>query len=193
MWFISGRAMTVPNVITAIRIILAPIFIIFLINDQFLVGLVVFLLCAISDGLDGMLARLLKQKSRLGSYLDPLADKFLLVAAFVTLSVRGFLPPWLTVTVITRDIFIMLGVFLLFLNKLDLTINPSIISKITTCLQFVTVVAVLTKGYSPLGPEAYPYIFYITAIFTIASGLHYMHYGFKIMGEGAQERTSQDK
>ena len=185
--------MTVPNIITAIRIVLAPVFIIYLINDQFLSALVVFLLCAISDGLDGMLARLLKQKSKLGLYLDPLADKFLLVAAFITLSVRGFLPPWLTVTVITRDVFILLGVFVLFLNKLDLTINPSILSKITTWLQFITVVAVLARKYLPVRPEAYPYIFYVTAIFTIASGLHYMHYGFKIMGEGSQERKSQDK
>jgi len=185
--------MTVPNVITAIRIVLAPVFIIYLINDQFLSALVVFLLCAISDGLDGMLARLLKQKSRLGSYLDPLADKALLVAAFITLTVRGFLPPWLTVTVITRDVLILLGVFVLFLNKLELTINPSVISKITTCLQFIAVVAVLARQHLPIGPEAYTFIFYLTGIFTIASGLHYMHYGFRMMGEGAQERKTPER
>jgi cardiolipin synthase len=184
--------MTVPNLITAIRIILAPVFIIYLINDQFLSALIVFLLCAISDCLDGMLARLLKQKSKLGSYLDPLADKFLLVAAFITLSIRGVLPPWLTVMVIARDILILLGVIVLFLNKMELKINPSIVSKITTCLQFITVVVVLARNHLPFGMEAYSTIFYITALFTISSGLHYMHYGFKMMGESSQERKSQE-
>ena len=184
--------MTVPNLITAIRIILTPIFIIYLINDQFLSALIVFILCAVSDCLDGMLARLLKQKSKLGSYLDPLADKSLLVAAFITLSVRGILPPWLTVMVIARDILILLGIIVLFLNKLDLKIKPSIVSKITTCFQFITVVAVLARSHLPFGPDAYSYIFYVTALFTISSGLHYMHYGFRLMGEGSQERKSQE-
>ncbi|MBW1942928.1 MAG: CDP-alcohol phosphatidyltransferase family protein [Deltaproteobacteria bacterium] len=184
--------MTVPNLITAIRIILTPIFIIYLINDQFLSALIVFILCAISDGLDGMLARLLKQKSKLGAYLDPLADKSLLIAAFITLSVRGLLPPWLTVMVIARDVLILLGIIVLFLNKLELNIKPSIISKITTCLQFITVVSVLARNLLPFGPDAYLYIFYITALFTISSGLHYMHYGFRLMGEGSQDRKSQE-
>jgi cardiolipin synthase len=183
--------MTVPNLVTAIRIILAPVFIIYLMNEQFLSALVVFLLCAISDCLDGMLARLLRQKSKLGSYLDPLADKLLLVAAFITLSVMGIIPPWLTVMVIARDILIMLGVFILFLNKLELKINPSIVSKITTCLQFITVVAVLARNHLPFSMETYAYVYYITALFTISSGLHYMHYGFKVMGEGSQERKPQ--
>lgn len=106
--------MTVPNLITTIRIILAPVFIIYLINDQFLSALVVFVLCVASDGLDGLVARLFNQKSTLGSYLDPLADKILLVAAFITLSVRGYLPSWLTVLVIARDVMIMLGIFFYF-------------------------------------------------------------------------------
>ncbi len=84
--------MTVPNLITTIRIILAPVFIIYLINDQFLSALVVFVICVASDGLDGLVARLFNQKSTLGTYLDPLADKILLVSAFITLAVRGYLP-----------------------------------------------------------------------------------------------------
>ncbi len=180
--------MTVPNLITTIRIILAPVFIIYLINDQFLPALIVFLLCAASDGLDGMMARLMNQKSRLGSYLDPLADKLLLVAAFIALSVRGSLPSWLTVLVISRDIMILLGVLVLFLNGLEFKIKPSTISKITTWLQFITVVAVLSKVYMPSFVELYSYIFYLTALLTISSGLHYMHYWFRMMGEGSGER-----
>lgn len=177
--------MTVPNLITTIRIILAPVFIIYLINEQFLSALIVFLLCVISDGLDGLLARLLDQKSRLGTYLDPLADKILLVAAFITLAVGGHLPSWLTVMVIARDVMITLGIFFLFLNRQEFKLQPSIASKITTCLQFITVLSVLAKHYLVFPPMFYISVYYLTALFTIISGLHYMHYWFKMMGDGS--------
>jgi cardiolipin synthase len=180
--------MTVPNLITTIRIILAPVFVIYLINDQFLPALIVFLLCAVSDGLDGMVARLMNQRSKLGAFLDPLADKLLLVAAFVTLSVRGYLPAWLTVVVFSRDTIILLGVLVLFLNRMEFTIKPTSVSKITTWLQFITIVAVLSQAYAPSLAKFYPYIFYLTALLTISSGLHYMHYWFRMIGEGPAER-----
>ena len=176
--------MTIPNLITAIRIILAPVFIIFLINDDLRSALFLFLLCMASDCADGMIARLLNQKSKLGTYLDPLADKLLLVAAFIVLAARGNLPSWLTVMVISRDIMILLGVVVLFLNGFNLSIKPSIISKINTCFQFTTVVAVLSGGNLPLPAAFYLYLYYLTALFTIASGLDYMRYGFQMMGEG---------
>lgn len=180
--------MTVPNLITTIRIILAPVFVIYLINDQFLAALIVFLLCAISDGLDGMVARLMSQRSKLGAYLDPLADKLLLVAAFVTLSVRGYLPAWLTVLVFSRDTIILLGVLVLFLNRMEFTIKPTPVSKVTTWLQFITILAVLLQVYMPSLTRFYPYIFYLTALLTISSGLHYMYNWFRIIGEGSAER-----
>ncbi len=180
--------MTVPNLITAIRIILAPVFIIYLINDQFLAALIVFLLCAVSDGLDGMVARLMDQKSRLGAYLDPIADKLLLVAAFVTLAIRGALPAWLTVLVFSRDIMILLGILVLFLNRLEFAIKPSTLSKVTTWLQFITIVAALSKAYLPSLVRFHPFIFYITALLTISSGLHYMYYWFRMMGDGSADR-----
>ena len=176
--------MTVPNLITTIRIILAPIFVIYLIDGRFLSALIVFVICGISDGLDGMVARLFNQKSKLGTFLDPLADKIILISAFVALSIKGSLPSWLTVTVIARDIMILLGVFVIYLNRFEFTIKPSILSKVTTCLQFVSVIAVLSTGLLNLSSTFYLVIFYATTLFTIISGLHYMHYWFKIMGEG---------
>ncbi|MBN2123078.1 MAG: CDP-alcohol phosphatidyltransferase family protein [Deltaproteobacteria bacterium] len=177
--------MTVPNLITTIRIVLAPIFVIYLINDQHLSALIVLVICGVSDGLDGLVARAFNQKSRLGSFLDPIADKILLDAAFIALSIRNFLPPWLTVTVIARDVLILLGVFVLFMNRFEFHIRPSLWSKITTCLQFVTVIAVLAKEFMIMPPRLHLYLFYATALFTIASGLHYMHYWFGMIGEGA--------
>ena len=180
--------MTIPNLITAIRIVLAPVFVIYLINSQFLAALIVFLICAVSDGLDGILARVFNQKSKLGAYLDPLADKLVLVAAFVALSIIGILPPWLAVTVIARDTMILLGISVLFLNRLEIIIKPSFLSKTTTWAQFVTVLIVLSECYLPSATKLYPYIFYVTGLLTIGSGLHYMYSGLKMIGEGPAER-----
>jgi cardiolipin synthase len=180
--------MTIPNLITAIRIVLAPVFVIYLINDQLLAALIVFLICAVSDGLDGILARVFDQKSKLGAYMDPLADKLLLVAAFVALSIIGILPPWLAVTVIARDMMILLGISVLFLNRLEVIIKPSLLSKITTWAQFLTVLIVLSESYLPIVTKLYLYLFYLTGLLTISSGLHYMHRGLKTIGEGSAER-----
>jgi cardiolipin synthase len=176
--------MTIPNLITCIRIILVPIFVIYLINDELLPALVVFILAGLSDGVDGLVARLFDQKSKLGSYLDPLADKILLVTAFVVLATKELVPPWLTVVVISRDILILLGVLILFLNGQDFTIKPSIWSKITTCLQLGSVFIVLSKDYLDLAPQFSIYLFWVTGILTVSSGLHYMRYWFQTIGAG---------
>jgi cardiolipin synthase len=176
--------MTIPNLITSLRIILVPIFVIYLINDDLLSALLVFILAGLSDGADGLVARLFDQKSKLGSYLDPLADKILLVTAFIVLAVRGFIPPWLTVVVITRDILILLGVLILFLNGQNFTIRPTIVSKITTCLQLGTVFVVLSKNQFHVSSQLVVYLFWTTGLLTISSGLHYMRYWFRMIGEG---------
>jgi cardiolipin synthase len=183
--------MTIPNLITAFRIILVPVFVIYLINDRLSSALVIFLICMISDGIDGMVARLFNQKSRLGAYLDPLADKTLLVTAFVLLGVRGYLPSWLTVTAIARDVMILLGVLVFHLNRLELRIRPSAVSKINTCFQFITLSMVLLKGFLLLPSAIYEALYYITATLTIISGLHYMQYGLRAMGEGSGNNVNR--
>ena len=175
--------MTVPNLITTIRIILAPIFIIYLLDDRFLAALSVFVIAGVSDGADGLIARVFNQKSRLGAFLDPLADKILLVAAFVVLAVRGYIPSWLAVIVITRDVLIPLGVLILFLSRGHLNIQPSIISKITTCLQLGTVFLVLVRNHFHLFSEYMLPMYWLTGILTIVSGLHYIRSWFLMMGE----------
>ncbi len=178
--------MTIPNLITSIRIILTPIFIIYLINERFFSALIVFILAGLSDSADGLIARLFNQKSRLGTFLDPLADKILLVASFITLAVINRIPPWLAVIVISRDVLILLGALILFLNNSDLTIKPSFLSKITTCLQLSTVFVVLTKEQVAIFMHFDDYIFWATGLFTISSGLHYMRYWFGMMGEDSK-------
>jgi cardiolipin synthase len=179
--------MTLPNLITCLRIILTPIFVIYLIREDFHGALVIFIIAGLSDGADGLIARLFNQKSRLGSFLDPLADKILLVAAFVVLSVRHFIPPWLTVMAISRDVLILLGVLILFLNRMDVVFRPSIISKITTCLQLGTIFMVLSRDYLPRFYHFNTPLFWLTGLFTIISGLHYMYYWFKVIGESVPD------
>lgn len=179
--------MTIPNLITSLRIILVPIFVIYILNDEFLPAMVIFGLAGLSDGADGLIARVFEQKSRLGSFLDPLADKMLLVAGFIVLSVRELVPSWLTVLVISRDAFILLGVLVLFLHKMDLTIRPSVVSKITTCFQLTSLFIVLLNREVSFSARYCEVVFYITGFLTIASGLHYMHYWFKMIGEGTSE------
>ncbi|OQX65770.1 MAG: hypothetical protein B5M55_02905 [Desulfococcus sp. 4484_242] len=176
--------MTIPNLITTLRIILVPIFVIYLINGRFMVALTLFILAGLSDGADGLAARLLDQKSRLGSYLDPLADKFLIIAAFVVLAFRDTVPPWLTVTVITRDILILLGVLILFLTKQNIVIRPSVLSKLTTCFQLATIFLVLAGNDFQIFPHIIQASYIAAGILTVASGLHYMRCWFQMMGEG---------
>ncbi len=176
--------MTIPNLITSIRIILTPIFIIYLINDELILALLLFVLAGISDGLDGFIARCFDQKSKLGAFLDPLADKILLISAFVALSIKGHIYPWLTVTVISRDILILLGVLIMFLNSQDFSIKPSFLSKMTTCLQLVSIFAVLSESYLPFFSGVKDGLFWTTGFLTIVSGLQYMHRWFQMIGKG---------
>lgn len=175
--------MTIPNFITMIRILLTPVFVIYLVNNQLLAGLVVLIICGISDGLDGLIARVFNQKSILGSYLDPMADKMILMSAFIALSITGFLPSWLTVLVISRDMLLVIGIAILHFTGINLNIKPIISSKITTCFQFVTVIAVLAREYLDPVQDYYLYLYYITAFFTIISSMQYLYQWLKLMGD----------
>lgn len=180
--------MTIPNLITILRIILTPIFIIFLLNDAYLPALILFAVAGISDAVDGLIARLFNQKSKLGAFLDPLADKILLVSAFVVLSAKDDVYAWLAVVVISRDFLILLGVLILFLNSQDFTFKPSIVSKMTTCMQLATVfVALFVAVSADHSPHLHQFsicLFWATGLLTVISCLHYMRQWFRMMGEG---------
>jgi cardiolipin synthase len=172
--------MTVPNVITILRILLVPIFIIYMINNRPLASLIIFLLASISDALDGLIARVFQQKSTLGAYLDPLADKLLLMTAYATLAILKMVPAWLTVLTISRDVIILLGVLMLYLTDHPVKISPSILSKLTTCIQVTTILIVLSLGYFNV-EFLKVYSFWLAATLTIASGLQYIRHGLIIL------------
>jgi len=98
--------MTVPNLLSILRILLVPIFIIYMLNNRMLASLIVFIIAVVSDALDGFIARVFHQKSNLGAHLDPLADKILLISAYVTLAIFNLIPSWLAVLTISRDVII---------------------------------------------------------------------------------------
>src|SRR4030042_2833273 len=110
---VSQKSLTIPNLIPLLRIILTPLFIIFLIQGNYRKAFVVFVLAGVSDLADGLIARTWQQKSRLGSYLDPLADKLLMAGMFLTLSIYHQIPSWLTVVVLSRDVVLAMGVVIL--------------------------------------------------------------------------------
>ena len=170
---------SIANWITLVRIVLIPLFTILLINGAFDQALWVFLAAAVSDALDGFVARMFSQKTTLGSYLDPIADKLMLSTAFITLAVLKQIPGWLTVVVISRDVIIIIGVAVLFLNQMRLNIKPSIISKMTTAFQVLVILVVLSSVYVQWPVAARAGIVYITLVLTVVSGLHYIYRGLR--------------
>jgi cardiolipin synthase len=125
----------IPNVLTAIRIVLAPLVGYCVLNGRFLPALLVFVVAGASDALDGFLARRFGLVSRFGEYLDPAADKLLMLASFITLTMIGEVPLWLTALVIGRDIAIVLGVGLARLFALPVKIEPLMVGKASTVVQ----------------------------------------------------------
>src|SRR5688500_19776914 len=115
----SARIITVPNLLTVFRMVLIPVFVSLLFYQRFVLALAIFVLAGVTDGLDGLLARRFNQKSQLGTILDPIADKLLLVTSFVVLSMRAVFPQpllsqlavhfWVTVALICRDFFFLVG------------------------------------------------------------------------------------
>ena len=187
---VSQARLTIPNLITLFRIILTPLFIIFLIQGNYRKALVVFILAGVSDLADGLIARTWHQKSRLGSYLDPLADKLLMAASFVTLSIYHQIPPWLTVLVLSRDVILAVGVVIFRLADIPLVVRPSLAGKWTTTFQLVTVGFVLLNKIWAFPPLVLPVFFYVTGALTTVSGLQYFYRGIKqtnmFQGNGAR-------
>jgi cardiolipin synthase len=184
--FFIERTMNLPNALTLLRVLLIPVFVIFIINKSPGWAILIFAAAGITDLIDGLVARVTHQRTELGAYLDPIADKLLLSSAYVSLAIIGILPGWLTIVVITRDIIILIGFVVFFLTNYRPKIRPSLLSKITTNFQIVTVLIVLlAEPWSFLTPLI-PVGVYGTALFTILSGAHYIFIGMRILN-GKQE------
>ncbi len=191
--FDQARLINIANGLTAVRILLLPLFAWLLISGQPRQAIVVFVACGISDGLDGLLARWLHQRTLIGAYLDPIADKLLIATAFIVLAIVHIIPTWLTVLVISRDIFILIGCFLYLMLLDDAEIYPTRFSKLNTFVQILTVVYFLAlTGF----PAFFSNVFTdncsrVTlgietgcAITTVISGIQYIAIGMRKLANG---------
>jgi cardiolipin synthase len=165
--------------LTIIRILLLPFFAAALIYGNYPYALILFIVASVTDFFDGYIARIRKETSLFGSILDPVADKFLLITSFVIMSVYAWIPMWLTITVISRDLIVVTGWLILSFVIQRPRVEPSILGKIATILQFILIGLVLLSinigdGFSV------PVVYLITvAVFTAVSGIFYVYRGLK--------------
>ena len=174
--------------------VLIPVFVSLLFYQRFGLALAVFVLAGITDGLDGLLARRFNQKSQLGTILDPIADKLMLVTSFVVLSMRAVFPPpvpphlpvpfWVTVAVISRDVFILVGAAAINVVTGFRGFRPSMLGKINTTVQIVAIAAIIFAASVPYGTGYYlPTIYTTVFAFSVLSGAHYVFFVSKLVNE----------
>jgi len=175
--------MNVPNTITVLRILMVPGFTICLLYDRLLLALLVFAAAGLSDALDGLLARAFNQKTPLGAYLDPIADKLLLNTAFVSLAVLTIIPSWLAVLVLARDVIILLGFLVLLMTSHRVEVRPTFTSKANTTFQIVTITAALLAPYCGTVERLLNIMVWATGALTCVSGLQYIRKGGRIIND----------
>ena len=176
-----------PNLLTITRILLLPFFAITLIYGEYGYALMVYAAAAVSDILDGLIARLTKQITYFGSILDPVADKFFLITSFILMSAYGMIPKWFTIVVISKDLIVIAGCFILYFATHTLKIEPSIVGKIASGCQFVLVGLVLVS-LNMVDGFIVPMGFYIgVALLTAIAGIDYVYKG---MQQGTEHTNS---
>lgn len=193
-------ALTIANLLTVLRLILIPVFVTTLYYQRFTWALAVFFVAAVTDGLDGLVARSFNQKTQLGAILDPMADKLLLVTAFVILSLPRFsltdpIPFWLTAVAISRDAIIVLGAAVINMTTGFSRFRPSILGKLNTLVQIVMIVFFLVAnsfGAFGLLADYLPIVYYATLAMAVFSGLHYIVHINRLMKEDQPEVQEDD-
>lgn len=170
--------LTLPNLLSVLRIALVPLFIIAVVDDRPGTALALMLAAGITDALDGLAARYLHQQSLLGSYLDPIADKLLLASAYVVLAIPNIhpgvtVPVWVTVLVLSRDVGILGLALVLSLTVGKRRFPPTLLSKLNTAAQIVAVILVLVSGLWPATSVLATWSLMAVAVLTVLSGLQY--------------------
>jgi len=172
------RPFTIPNGITLVRLALTPFFFLAVISSNYRLGLGLLVLAGVTDILDGLVARALSMYSPFGAYLDPIADKFLLVTAYIALTWPNpgaiTIPVWLTVMALSRDVLIVLVALLLYMGAGVRHFPPSVWGKVTTFVHIVTVSLVVLANLASVPRLALSVCFYVALVLTIASGLDYV-------------------
>jgi len=180
--------LTLANQLTMFRMVMIPLLITLLLSNLHGWAFTVFVLAGITDALDGLIARRYKQSSRLGAFLDPMADKLLMTACFIVLSLpdhpksvpdfhmTNHIPVYLTIVTISRDVFIVIIALLVHLTSGITTFQPTFLGKVTTVVQVVTIGTVMLLNYLPRESEILvAALCWLTLAVTLASGFHYIY------------------
>lgn len=178
-----GDDVTIPNFITIFRFLLVPGVMLALLDGEMGWALALFAVAGISDGLDGFIARQFNQRSALGAFLDPIADKLLLVTVFVMLGYMDELPLWLVVAAVSRDALIVTAVLVSYVMGHPVAVKPLLVSKANTACQIVLVIAVLTElalgdAFGPVRPV----LVVLCGLLTVASAAAYLVQWLRHMG-----------
>jgi cardiolipin synthase len=199
---VSTRILTIPNILTFVRMGLIPVFATLLVYGRETSALVVFAIAGISDGIDGFIARRMKQQSELGTIIDPVADKLLMTTAFVMLTIPGLLDPgrhlpvpfWVTAAVIGRDILIVTVALAITVMTGFRGFQPSRLGKASTFVQVAAVILILLAAVFPQFNGIYlPTTYTIVTLFAVLSGIHYIFFVARLMREADQNTEARTK
>ncbi|HVZ19518.1 MAG TPA: CDP-alcohol phosphatidyltransferase family protein [Vicinamibacterales bacterium] len=184
----SDAVFTVANQLTLLRMLLIPAFIVLIVERERGWALAVFAVAGITDALDGVIARRSGQKTTLGAWLDPMADKLMLVSAFVVLTIPGLglrnrLPIWLTALVISRDVCIVVTVAIVNLAIGRRTFQPSIFGKMATAIYIVTISTAMLFNYLGYHSRVVDVCVYASLAITLLSGFHYIWHASRVMAQ----------
>jgi cardiolipin synthase len=183
--------MSVPNLLTIARILMVPLLIWLIISGNFGFAFAIFVAAGITDGVDGFIAKNYDSVTELGAYLDPLADKLLLVSIYVVLGLQGFLPDWLVILVVSRDVMIVGAVILSWLVGKPVRMQPLILSKANTTAQ-ITLAAMIIGALAFAEPHPVLILWgsVIVGFLTVASGAQYMVNWIAHMAGNGQNRDT---
>ena len=171
---------SLPNLVSFARLLSVPVAVWLILNQHFDVAFWLFVLAGVSDAVDGFLAKRFRAESELGAYLDPSADKALLVGVFVTLGHAGVVESWLVILIVFRDLLIIGGALLYATMTRALHMQPLLISKLNTALQIMLAAALLAKAGFGFGDGMTEVLVHVVAATTILSGAAYVvKWGFK--------------
>ena len=197
----SSKIINLPNLLTMFRMVLIPVFISLLFYQKFGWALAVFVLAGATDGLDGLFARRFDQKTQLGTILDPIADKLLLVSSFIVLSMPSISPQplprhfpvpfWVTAAVISRDIFIIVGAVAINIVTGFKSFRPSWLGKVNTAIQILAIAAILVAASLPKVSGYLPTVYTTVFAFAIFSGTHYVYFASRLLGEDRRQTDEE--
>ncbi|MDR6871873.1 CDP-diacylglycerol--glycerol-3-phosphate 3-phosphatidyltransferase [Bosea sp. OK403] len=174
--------MTLPNLITIGRLILVPLVIVMIIDARWQLAFIIFVAAGVSDAVDGFIAKRFDMASELGAYLDPVADKALIVSIYITLAVVGAIPSWLVILVVSRDVMIVSAVILSWVMERPVEIAPFIVSKLNTAAQIAFAALVLGSRAFGVDPgQAMQLGQLLVALLTLGSMTAYLTFWLRHM------------